>query len=182
MNKNTRWLLLGGAMGAAAALVSGYGTAIRSWHLRWGATRDELTRPLPFDNLIDRANFFATRAITVDASPDDIWPFLTDEQMLPAGTVARRADAKRWIVLAPPEIAAEATWVVALFPMENGRTRVVSRTRARFPNRLAAILRYLVVDPAQFVIERNWLLNIKARAEELAAISNQEMQVAELVP
>ena len=45
-----------------------------------------------------------------------------------------------------------------------------SETRARFAKRFGSILRYLVVDPAQFLIERKWLLEIKSRAEELARL------------
>jgi len=176
MRKSTKWLLLGGSAGTAAALAAAYGTAVRSWHLQWGATRDELTRPMQFDELIERPNYFTTRAITIDAPPGVVWPLVRDTRALPAGTIIRRAEEKQWIAFAPPEAEAEATWVVTLEPLNDGTTRVVSRIRARFPKRVSSILRYLIVDPAQFVIERKWLLGIQARA------SKNQVQVAELVP
>jgi hypothetical protein len=48
----------------------------RRWHLRWGATAAELTASLPGDDLQPRAQFRATRAITIDASPEEVWPWL----------------------------------------------------------------------------------------------------------
>jgi hypothetical protein len=59
--------------------------------------------------------------------------------------------------------------VVTLEPRPDGTTRLVSRNRARFGRSLAAIWRYLIVDPGQFIIERNWMLQIRDRSEELAA-------------
>lgn len=57
---------------AAAVLASRY----RSWHLRWGATPDEVSGPMPGDDLLDRAHFEATRAISIAAPPDRVWPWL----------------------------------------------------------------------------------------------------------
>ena len=176
MRKSTKWLLLGASAGSAAALAAAYGTAVRAWHLRWGATTEEVRRPMPFDELIERPNYFTTRAITIDATPEEIWPLLCDTSTLPAGTIVRHAEENQWIAFAPPEIEAEATWVVMLLPLEDGRTRVISRIRARFFHRISSILRYLLVDPGQFVVERKWLLGLQAHA------SHDQMQVAELVP
>jgi hypothetical protein len=176
MRKSTKWLLFGGTAGTLAALAAAYGTAARAWHLCWGATRAELTHPMPFDELIECPNYVATRAITIDAPPEVVWPLLRDTRALPEGTLIRRAEENQWIAFAPPETEAEATWVVTLASLGDGRTRLVSRSRARFRKQLSSIVRYLVVDPAQFVIERKWLLGIQARA------SQNQMQVSELVP
>lgn len=43
---------------------------------RWGATPEEAARPLPGDELVTKADFVATRAITIDAPPRDGWPWL----------------------------------------------------------------------------------------------------------
>ncbi len=49
---------------------------VRSWHLRWGATADEVRSAMPGDDVIPRAQFNATRAITVDAPPERVWPWI----------------------------------------------------------------------------------------------------------
>ncbi|MDQ1620201.1 MAG: hypothetical protein QOE19_2770 [Actinomycetota bacterium] len=48
----------------------------RDWHLRWGATPAEIEAALPGDDLLPRAQFRATRAITIDAPPAAVWPWL----------------------------------------------------------------------------------------------------------
>jgi len=52
-------------------LVLGY-LIIRPVHLRWGATENELARPMPGD--LDGSRW--TRAITIAATPEQIWPWL----------------------------------------------------------------------------------------------------------
>lgn len=42
----------------------------------WGATGDEISGPMPGDDLVPDATLVATRSITVDASPDDVFPWL----------------------------------------------------------------------------------------------------------
>jgi hypothetical protein len=48
----------------------------RRWHLHWGATRAEVDGSLPGDALLPHAQFNATRAITIDAPPNAVWPWL----------------------------------------------------------------------------------------------------------
>jgi hypothetical protein len=48
----------------------------RHWHLRWGVTDEEVHEPMPGDELIPKASFNATRAITIHASPELIWPWI----------------------------------------------------------------------------------------------------------
>ena len=48
----------------------------RKWHRHWGATPTEVTEPLPGDALLPHAQFRSTRAITIDATPDAVWPWL----------------------------------------------------------------------------------------------------------
>jgi hypothetical protein len=168
MRKNRGWLLVGSAAGAAAAAAAAYGLLVRPHHLRWGATREEIEKTLPFDGLIARPNYFATRALTIDATREEVWPFLMDMSALPAGTIVRHVVENETVVFAPPEAEAEATWVVVLESLPDGRSRLISRTRARFGRSPAAVLRYLLVDPVQFVFERRWLLRIKRSAEDLA--------------
>ncbi|GAA4547402.1 hypothetical protein [Pseudonocardia xishanensis] len=49
---------------------------VRRRHLRWGATDEELAAALPGDALFPDAPFRATRAITVAAPPERVWPWL----------------------------------------------------------------------------------------------------------
>lgn len=167
MRKSTRWMLLGSSAGVVTGLAAAYGVLVRPWHLGWGATLEEREREMPFDQLIVNPNYFSTRAIDINASPDLVWPFLVDASLLPHGTVVRQKEEKQWLVLAPPEVEAEATWVIVLDPVEGNRTRLVSRNRARFRRNAQSIARYLLVDPGQFLIERNWLRKVKERAERL---------------
>lgn len=48
----------------------------RHWHLRWGATTDEVQGPMPGDDIVPKASFAATRAITIDAPPQRVWPWI----------------------------------------------------------------------------------------------------------
>jgi len=48
----------------------------RPWHLRWGATREELERTMPGDEVVSAPIFDATRAVTVEAGPEAIWPWI----------------------------------------------------------------------------------------------------------
>ena len=49
----------------------------RRWHLRWGATPAEARAAMPGDELVPVSHFTATRAITIEARPCDVWPWLT---------------------------------------------------------------------------------------------------------
>ena len=48
----------------------------RPWQLSWGATADEVTRPMVGDELIQNPTFNATRAVTVNAPAERIWPWI----------------------------------------------------------------------------------------------------------
>ena len=58
---------------------------IRPWQLRWGATDDEVASPLPGDADVPRPTFNATRAVTISARPEDIWPWLIQIGVTRAG-------------------------------------------------------------------------------------------------
>ena len=57
----------------------------RPWQLTWGATPAEVLRALPGDELVERPTFNATRAITIAASPEEIWPWLVQVGVTRAG-------------------------------------------------------------------------------------------------
>jgi hypothetical protein len=53
-----------------------YFLAIRPAQLRWGATAEEVARSMPGDALVPHPTFCATRGITIQGKPEDIWPWL----------------------------------------------------------------------------------------------------------
>jgi hypothetical protein len=48
----------------------------RRRHLRWGATDAEVISVMPGDELVPHPSFTATRALTISASPKDVWPWI----------------------------------------------------------------------------------------------------------
>ena len=61
------------ALGIAAAAVLAFS---RGRYLRWGATDEEASTALPGDEFLPRADLTATRAVTVRAAADDVWPWI----------------------------------------------------------------------------------------------------------
>lgn len=53
-----------------------YLRVLRPWQLTWGATPDEVTRALPGDDRVKRPTFCATRAVTIGAPAERIFPWL----------------------------------------------------------------------------------------------------------
>jgi hypothetical protein len=49
---------------------------MRFRYLRWGATDQEVDDSLPGDDLIPNADMIATRAITIRADADHVWPWI----------------------------------------------------------------------------------------------------------
>jgi hypothetical protein len=49
---------------------------LRPWMRFWGARASEVTRPLPGDGLVPNPVGGSTRAVTIDARPEDVWPWL----------------------------------------------------------------------------------------------------------
>jgi hypothetical protein len=68
-------IVLGGAALKVIALAS-YLLFIRPWHLRWGANDEELRRSMPGDDEIQQPLYTTTRAVTINAQPAEIWPWL----------------------------------------------------------------------------------------------------------
>ena len=53
-----------------------YWFPIRRWMSRWGATPSDLTRVMAGDALLVNPTYSGTMAVTVDARPEHIWPWL----------------------------------------------------------------------------------------------------------
>ena len=60
----------------------------RRRHLRWGASAVEVAAPMPGDGLLPQAQFQCTRAVTIDAPPGSVWPWLVQTGCLRAGFYA----------------------------------------------------------------------------------------------
>ena len=71
-------LAVGFAAAGAVATVgpAAYVLFFRRWCLTWGARDDEIAAKLPGDELLPDAGLVTTRAVTVDAPPEAIWPWL----------------------------------------------------------------------------------------------------------
>src|SRR6476620_2516341 len=64
------------ALGVIGGPVAAYTLLARRWQLRWGTTDKESEEQLPGDDLIESADITATRAITIRASADQVWPWI----------------------------------------------------------------------------------------------------------
>ena len=64
------------AMAVTAIGSAAYILLARPRQLRWGATDRELDESLPGDELVANVDLSATRAITISASADQVWPWI----------------------------------------------------------------------------------------------------------
>lgn len=64
------WMATGGLVLVAHVIL------VRPRLYRWGATDEEAERVLPGDNEVPGAQIHGTRAITIDAPPEQVWPWL----------------------------------------------------------------------------------------------------------
>lgn len=81
MRKKTLLVTAGALIGGAAL----YRSLLRAPILTWGTTRDEASRRLPGDELLEEADGTATRAITINAPPSAVWPWIAQMGPSPRG-------------------------------------------------------------------------------------------------
>jgi hypothetical protein len=60
---------------ALVAIVLLYFLVLRPWHKNWGANDKEIKRQMLGDDLVENPLDITTRAITIKAKPEDIWPW-----------------------------------------------------------------------------------------------------------
>ena len=53
-----------------------YWFPLRRWMSRWGATASELSRVMAGDSLLEELTYSGTMAITINAPPEKVWPWL----------------------------------------------------------------------------------------------------------
>jgi hypothetical protein len=63
-------------VGLAVALYAAVWLLYRPWALSWGSTDEEISRSMPGDEVILKPTFNATRAVTIDATPKEVWPWI----------------------------------------------------------------------------------------------------------
>jgi hypothetical protein len=194
------------------ALVVVYWLPLRRWFSRWGTTPEELARVMPGDALIPDPTDMSMQAITVNAPPEDIWPWLVQigyqrgglysydwldrlfgfldrpsaMRILPEFQQLAVGDKVPWGrtgteltvgVLEPLRALAlsyEArgfawVWQFGLYPLDEQRTRFVTRGTERVPDTLLWWLGMRSMEPASFIMTRRMLLGVKERAETLRA-------------
>jgi hypothetical protein len=68
------------AIDAGSAVLTGVAAVVvlfsRRRYLKWGATDEEVDIALPGDAILAPADLTATRAVTVHAAADDVWPWI----------------------------------------------------------------------------------------------------------
>src|SRR5271166_3449132 len=197
---------------ASLALTAVYWWPVRRWFERWGTTPQELARVMPGDVLISNPTNTATGAVTVNAPPEDIWPWLVQigyqrgglysydwldrlfgfldrpsaTRILPEFQQLAVGDKIPWGragteltvgVLEPLRALALSyqvrgyvwVWQFGLSPIDEQRTRFVTRGTERVPNKLVWWLGMRIMEPAAFIMTRRFMLGVKQRAEALRA-------------
>jgi hypothetical protein len=62
--------------GFVCLAVAAYAVAVRPRLVRWGATDEEVARPYPGADIIPDGHRASTMAVTIDAPPAQVWPWL----------------------------------------------------------------------------------------------------------
>ena len=188
-----------------------YWFPIRRWMSRWGTTPPELTRVMAGDSLLVEPTYSGTMAVTVNAPPEEIWPWLVqigyqrgglysydwldrlfgyldrpsadrilpEFQHLAVGDKIPLGQGPSWpvavvendraLVLDMTNMGAfDWVWQFGLYPVDEKRTRLVSRSCVRTQRWWARLATY-AIEPAGFIMTRRMLLGIKQRAEGLAS-------------
>jgi hypothetical protein len=150
-------------MGLTIVAVAFFGL-YRPWHWRWGAVSEELNRVMPGDEIVANPTFDATRAVTVQAAPSQIWPW-----------IAQIGFGRAQHPSVGYEVLDERTGIRAhrhqrtLEDIGQGRTRMLTRVRIKYPWTSPWVLfDLLLIEPWDFPMMRKCMLGIKRRAESLA--------------
>lgn len=157
--------------------------AYLAWHprmLRWGTQDDEAVEPLPGDDLVPHPRVQSTRAITINAPPERVWPWIVQMGIYRAGFYthdqverlmfrARYVEGKRSATRIHPEL--QGLKVGDLVPYGAGAYARVSQLE---PNRHlvageAFVLRPLPGGRTRLLVRSRGTGYISAAIENLAA-------------
>ncbi len=198
------WML--GAAAVTCAVSLSYLRFFRPWQLRWGATADEVGRTLPGDEVVADPTFDATRAITIAATPQQIWPWLLQvgvkragwysydlldnlgrpsareiipelQQVAVGDVVPLSPDGRQGVHILALDLPRsmlwgtlpDTTWLWVLEPRTDGTTRLITRIRSRYRWSSPTIGFSMLIEFADIWMIRKMLLNLRERAEALAA-------------
>ena len=195
----------------ALALAALYWFPMRRWFGHWGTTATERIRAMAGESAVVDPSYSATLAITIDARPEHIWPWLMQmgyrrgglysydwldrlfgyldrpsaHTILPQfqqlavgdeipigrgqGFPVTAIEPHRALVLSGTGDGFAWLWEFGLYPLDETRTRLVSRNRVRVPRTVGSWLFMRLIEPAAFLMTRRMLLGLKHRAEALAA-------------
>lgn len=64
------------SIASISMIIGAYILWVRPVQLKWGATFIEINRPMPGDEMHGNPSFLATRGITIEDTPENIWPWL----------------------------------------------------------------------------------------------------------
>ena len=78
-----RWLII--AAGCLVAVAVLFHFVYRPWQLNWGATGEEIKRAMAGDGIVANPTSNATRAVTVNAPAERIWPWIVQMGYRKAG-------------------------------------------------------------------------------------------------
>ena len=65
-----------------------YNNYVRPKMLHWGATKIEVMSKMAGDDLIDEPAFTTTRAIEINAGPENVWPWLAQMGQATSGKLS----------------------------------------------------------------------------------------------
>ena len=120
---------------------------------------------------LDRLFGFLDRPSATRVLP--YWRHLKVGEEIPIGAGAgfpvRVIDPYASLVLGGDAPGFRWMWEFGLYPVGAGRTRLISRNRARAARTIGWRLFMIALEPAAFLMTRKMLLGIKKRAERLAA-------------
>ncbi|MDH3578711.1 MAG: hypothetical protein OEO71_12960 [Gammaproteobacteria bacterium] len=190
-------------------VTTGYLVLCRPYQLHWGATDAEIERSMAGDELNLSPSFLATRAITIEGSPEEIWPWLVQmgygragyygydllenagsleglrsaDEILPrfqgfvvgdelpiSAVVSMRfhtIEPNRHLIWLGSEVTNPGAFTWALYPLDKGRTRLVSRIRWTYhPNSIGIFALELFTEFADHIAVRKILQGVKQRVEQ----------------
>jgi hypothetical protein len=189
---------------AVTGLAVTYLLVIRPWHLKWGATREELLLELPGDKNVPDPDFNATRGITIHSTPELVWRWIiqigskragwysidwmdnagikSSEEILPE---FQKIEVGQFIPFTPNQKngmwineykeheyilwvdkEGKATWLWYVYPVDETRSRLVTRLKTKYNWKGIWIIYYMLYDIGDIVMMSKCMKGIKKRAEK----------------
>jgi hypothetical protein len=185
-------------------LLVSYLLVTRPWHLKWGATKEDLMLELPGDSIVHKPDFNATRGITINSSLEVIWQWIiqigskragwysidwmdnagikSSDKILPEfqkieigqfipftpdqknGMWVKEFKENEYILWVDKE--GKATWLWYFYPVDETRSRLVTRLRTKYNWKGIWIIYYLLYDFGDIIMMSKCMKGIKKRAEK----------------